>query len=63
MRPDIDLTFLQHSTNDDLRVLCDILTKGKDGEYRFCEQRKVIQAHEYNPYSLPTYAVYSVVLI
>lgn len=38
MRPDIDLTFLQHSANDDLRVLCDILAKDKDGEYRFSEQ-------------------------
>lgn len=38
MKSDVDLTFLQHCTNNDLRVLCDILTKDNKGEIRFTEQ-------------------------
>lgn len=38
MRTDIDLVFLQHCENDDLRVLCDILTKDKYGDYRLSER-------------------------
>lgn len=38
MRTDIDLSFLQHCKNDELRTLCDILTKDNDGELRMSEQ-------------------------
>lgn len=38
MRPDIDLEFLQNCGNEDLRVLCEILIKDKNGNIRFSEK-------------------------
>lgn len=37
MNQDTDLAFLQHCENDDLRVLCDILTFDHDGKIRYSE--------------------------
>lgn len=37
MNVDIDLQFLQHCENEDLRVLCDILMYDNQGKIRYCE--------------------------
>lgn len=38
MKTDLDLAFLRHCENNDLRILCDILTHDKKGRIRLNEQ-------------------------
>lgn len=45
MRTDLDLQFLQNASNDDLRNLCDILTRDKNGRIRMSEQ--LLSSDEY----------------
>ena len=38
MRTDFDLQFLEHCKNEDLKTLCDILTRDKNGKIIYSEQ-------------------------
>lgn len=43
-----ELEFLYRASNDDLRILCDIITKDKDGNIRFTENLTLTSAYKNN---------------